>query len=81
VLRDVAADTFVQERQARDAEIELHRALAGELIDIGYRALATRLHRRSGRANRKDLVVGKDTIATWAEDAAEREAAARDGCP
>ena len=35
VLRDVAADTFVQERQARDAEIELHRALAGELIDIG----------------------------------------------
>jgi|SRR6516225_9524127 hypothetical protein len=44
VLRDVAADTFVQERQARDAEIYLHRELAGELIDIGYRALATRLH-------------------------------------
>jgi hypothetical protein len=30
VLRDVAADTFVQERQARDAEIDLHRELAGE---------------------------------------------------
>jgi hypothetical protein len=44
VLRDVAAETFVQERQARDDEIELHRELAVELIDIGYRALATKLH-------------------------------------
>jgi Protein of unknown function (DUF3102) len=44
VLRDVARDDFVQERQARDDEIKLHRDLAEELIDIGYRALATRLH-------------------------------------
>jgi hypothetical protein len=44
VLRDVARDEFVQERQARDDEIKLHRELAEELIDIGYRALATRLH-------------------------------------
>jgi hypothetical protein len=44
VLRDVAADTFVQERQSRDDEIKLHRELAEELIDIGYRALATKLH-------------------------------------
>jgi hypothetical protein len=44
VLRDVAADTFVQERQARDDEIQLHRELAEELVDIGYRALATKLH-------------------------------------
>jgi hypothetical protein len=44
VLRDVAADTFVQERQARDDEVRLHRELAEELIDIGYRALATKLH-------------------------------------
>jgi hypothetical protein len=44
VLRDVAADTFVQERQSRDDEIKLHRDLAEELIDIGYRALATKLH-------------------------------------
>jgi hypothetical protein len=44
VLRDVARDDFVQERQARDDEIQLHRDLAEELIDIGYRALATRLH-------------------------------------
>ena len=44
VLRDVARDDFVQERQARDDEVQLHRELAEELIDIGYRALATRLH-------------------------------------
>lgn len=44
VLRDVARDDFVQERQARDDEIQLHRELAEELVDIGYRALATRLH-------------------------------------
>lgn len=44
VLRDVARDDFVQERQTRDDEVRLHRDLAEELIDIGYRALATRLH-------------------------------------
>jgi hypothetical protein len=44
VLRDVARDDFVQERQTRDDEIKLHRDLADELIDIGYRALATKLH-------------------------------------
>jgi hypothetical protein len=44
VLRDVARDDFVQERQTRDDEIKLHRELAEELIDLGYRALATRLH-------------------------------------
>ena len=44
VLRDVARDDFVQERQAHKQEIDLHRELAEELIDIGYRALATRLH-------------------------------------
>jgi hypothetical protein len=44
VLRDVARDEFVQERQARDDEVKLHRDLAEELIDLGYRALATKLH-------------------------------------
>jgi hypothetical protein len=44
VLRDVAADTFVQERQTHDNEIRLHRELAEQLVDAGYRALATRLH-------------------------------------
>jgi hypothetical protein len=43
-LRDVARDDFVQERQDRDDEIKLHRELAEELVDLGYRALATKLH-------------------------------------
>jgi Protein of unknown function (DUF3102) len=44
VLRDIAREDFVQQRQSRDDEVKLHRDLAEELIDIGYRALATRLH-------------------------------------
>lgn len=44
VLRDVARDDFVQERQTHNNEIQLHRDLAEEMIDVGYRALATRLH-------------------------------------
>ena len=44
VLRDVARDDFIQERQARDQEVDLHRELAQDLIDAGYRALATKLH-------------------------------------
>lgn len=55
ILRDVARDDFVQERQARDDEIRLHRELAEELIDIGYRALATKLH--------PDLGGSKDAMA------------------
>lgn len=43
-MRDVARDDFVLERQARDDEVRLHRELAEELVDLGYRALATRLH-------------------------------------
>lgn len=43
-VRDVDREEFVQERQARADEITLHRDLAAELIDLGYRALATRLH-------------------------------------
>jgi hypothetical protein len=44
VLRDIARDDFIQERQTRDDEVKLHRDLAEELIDAGYRALATKLH-------------------------------------
>ena len=35
---------LAEERQAREDEIKLHRELAMQLIDLGYRALATRLH-------------------------------------
>lgn len=43
-MRDVDRDTFAQERQARENEVRLHRELAQELIELGYRALAMRLH-------------------------------------
>lgn len=36
--REVAREDFVQERQARAAEIRLHPELAQDLVDIGYRA-------------------------------------------
>ena len=44
VLRDLPREDFIQERQTRDNEVKLHRDLAEELIDAGYRALATKLH-------------------------------------
>jgi uncharacterized Zn finger protein (UPF0148 family) len=44
VLRELEADLYTQEKQTRDDEIELHRDMALELIDIGFKALATRLH-------------------------------------
>jgi hypothetical protein len=40
----VNVDRLADERQSRDNEIKLHRELALKLIDLGYRALATRLH-------------------------------------
>jgi hypothetical protein len=47
-VRDIAAkvdaDDLGQARQVREEEIRIHRELALELIDIGYKALATRLH-------------------------------------
>jgi hypothetical protein len=53
--RDLDADLFAQERQNRDDEVRLHRELAVELIDIGYKALATRLH--PDRGGSKDAMV------------------------
>jgi hypothetical protein len=44
VIRDIPRENFIQERQSRENEVKLHRDLAEELIDIGYRALATKLH-------------------------------------
>lgn len=35
---------LADERQSRDNEVKLHRELALKLIDLGYRAMATRLH-------------------------------------
>lgn len=42
--REVNVETFAEAKQARADEVQLHRDLALELIDIGWKALATRLH-------------------------------------
>ena len=44
VLREVNSDLYAQEQQTRADEVQLHRDIALELIDIGFKALATRLH-------------------------------------
>jgi hypothetical protein len=41
-------DRFAADKQARAKEVQLHRALALELIDIGFKVLATRLHSDHG---------------------------------
>jgi hypothetical protein len=44
-IADVDVDEFAQHQaDTRQQEIDLHRALAVELIDIGFKALALRLH-------------------------------------
>jgi len=44
ILREVEPDTYAIEKQTRADEVQLHRDIALELIDIGYKALATHLH-------------------------------------
>jgi hypothetical protein len=41
---NVNVTRLADERQSRDNEIKLHREMALQLIDLGYRAMATRLH-------------------------------------
>jgi hypothetical protein len=60
VLREVARDDFVQERQRREDELQLHRDLAIQLIDLGYRALATRLH--PDRGGSRDAMSRLNTV-------------------
>lgn len=43
-LDEVAPDFYAQEKQRRVDEVKLHRAMALEMIDVGYKALASRLH-------------------------------------
>ena len=43
-LRDLETDLYAQEQQTRTDEVQLHRDMALELIDVGFKALATRLH-------------------------------------
>jgi hypothetical protein len=53
--RAVPVDDFRQEQQQREEEVRLHREIAVQLVDIGYRALATRLH--PDRGGSKDAMV------------------------
>jgi hypothetical protein len=54
------AELFAQERQTEDEEIRIRRELVGELIDIGYKALATRLH--PDRGGSKDAMTRLNDI-------------------
>lgn len=42
--KQIDVDPFKEAKQARTDEVQLHRDLALELIEIGFKALATRLH-------------------------------------
>jgi hypothetical protein len=53
--RELDAELFAKERQAEAEEVRLHRELAVELVNLGYRALATRLHPDQGGS--KDAMV------------------------
>jgi hypothetical protein len=44
VLRDLETDLYAQEQQTTRDEVRLHREMALELVDVGFKALATRLH-------------------------------------
>jgi hypothetical protein len=60
---------LADERQSRENEIKLHRELALQLIDLGYRALATRLHpdRGGSRDAMARLNVVRDELKSIAE--------------
>jgi len=59
-MREIARDDFAQERQRVEDEVALHRKLAEELVDLGYRALATRLH--PDRGGSKDAMARLNRI-------------------
>lgn len=54
-LGEIETDVYAQEKQTRDDEVRLHRDIAVELVDLGYKALASRLH--PDRGGSKDAMV------------------------
>jgi hypothetical protein len=48
VVDKVNVTRLSDERQSREEEIKLHRDIALQLVDLGYRAMATRLHPDQG---------------------------------
>lgn len=72
-IRDFTSGVNVKrladERQSRDEEVKLHRDLALKLIDLGYRALATRLHPDSGGS--RDAMSRLNTVRNELKSIAE----------
>jgi hypothetical protein len=60
---------LADERQSRDDEIKLHRDIALQLIDLGYRALATRLH--PDRGGSRDAMSRLNTVRDELKSIAE----------
>lgn len=56
----VNAARLGEERKSLQAEIKLHKDIALQLIDLGYRAMATRLH--PDRGGSKDAMVRLTTV-------------------
>jgi len=57
---NVNVTRLADERQSRDDEIKLHREVALQLIDLGFRALATRFHPDQGGS--KDAMSRLNTV-------------------
>jgi hypothetical protein len=66
--RDVDVEELAQEKQSRRDEVALHRDLAQELIDIGFKALATRLH--PDRGGSKDAMARLNRVREELKDVA-----------
>jgi hypothetical protein len=59
---------LADERQTREDEVKLHRELALKLIDLGYRALATKLHPDQGGS--RDAMARLNTVREQLKDIA-----------
>lgn len=68
-LGDLDRELFTQEKQSRTDEIQLHREIAIELVDIGYKALATRLH--PDRGGSKDAMARLNRVREELQDVAK----------
>jgi hypothetical protein len=67
--RELDTELFAKERQIEAEEIRLHRELAVELVNLGYRALATRLH--PDRGGSKDAMVRLHRVRDGLKSVAE----------
>lgn len=69
VLKDVEPDFYAQEQETRADEVRLHRELALELVDIGFKALASRLH--PDRGGSKEAMARLNRVRTELKGLAE----------